>query len=148
MSLVSNSLSTYTTTTTSGSKVMTVSEMEYAMQELYYKLNKEMAYQQKMNNYSYYPPTNYFYDEWNTILKGETKAKKGKDMSIVTKLKNINLDEGDRLLRKHGIVDDSGDLTTNGKAVLMNMLLDSMKEKLVENLKALEVSDKPKKKAE
>lgn len=72
-------------------------------------------------------------------------SKGDKKMNVVKKLKALSLDKGDRLLRKYGIVSETGDLTTEGKEVLWNILLQEKKAELVAKVEELEAAEKKKK---
>jgi hypothetical protein len=71
--------------------------------------------------------------------------KEKKSMNVVKRLKTLSLSKEDKLLRKYQIVDDTGDLTGNGKEALWNILLEDNKTALVEKLSELEKSEKAKK---
>jgi uncharacterized Zn finger protein (UPF0148 family) len=73
------------------------------------------------------------------------KMKEKKSMNVVKRLKTLSLSKEDKLLRKYQIVDDTGDLTGNGKEALWNILLEDNKTALVEKLSELEKSEKAKK---
>jgi hypothetical protein len=77
-------------------------------------------------------------------LTDETSKGK-KNMNVVKKLKALSLDKGDRLLRKYGIVSETGDLTAEGKEVLWNILLQEKKTEIVSKVEELEAAEKKKK---
>lgn len=67
-------------------------------------------------------------------------------MNIVERIKNLSLSTDEKLLRKHELVDECGDLTTDGKAILWAILLDTHRETLVAKVREIEAEDKANKK--
>lgn len=57
---------------------------------------------------------------------------------LAKRIKDLDLSEDDRLLRKYKVVYDNGEVTSTGQELLFQCLLDDYKETLVEQLKALE----------
>lgn len=67
---------------------------------------------------------------------------KEKPMSIVTKLKNLELTTDEKLLRKYGLKDSDGDWTDEATEVLDNMLLEERKADLIDKVKKLDAEEK------
>lgn len=59
-------------------------------------------------------------------------------MNLVQKVKNLKLSAADKLLRKHNVVDSEGSITSTGKDLLWDKLLENYKDELVADLKAIE----------
>ena len=66
------------------------------------------------------------------------------EMNVVTKIKNLGLKKGDRLLRKYNLVDETGDITGDGKDVLWQLLLEAYHDQLVEKVTELDDEEKAK----
>lgn len=77
------------------------------------------------------------------------KGKKGfSDMGdVVSKLKDLNLTEDDRLLRKYGLVDECNNLTDEGTEVLRNLLFEKYRTDVVAQLKQIETAEAKTKKS-
>lgn len=71
-------------------------------------------------------------------LQSGVSTKEDKKMNIVKELKNLTLSSDDKLLRKYQLVDESGDLTAQGKEAIWQLLLKQNKDTLVEQLRELE----------
>lgn len=69
---------------------------------------------------------------------------KGKVMSVVDKLKNLNLDGDERLLRKYGILDETGALTNEGTQTTRDYAFKLVREDILADLKKLEAAEKAK----
>lgn len=66
--------------------------------------------------------------------------------SLAREIKDLDLDEKDRILRKYKVVNLDGTLTRTGEKLLANLLFDEdSKNKLVEKLQKLEVKSGNKK---
>lgn len=63
-------------------------------------------------------------------------------MNIVEKVRSIKLSAGDKLLRKHGIVDQEGVLTEEGQELIWDKLFAQFKDELVADLKEVEKENK------
>ncbi len=66
-------------------------------------------------------------------------------MNIFKELKAITLSKTDRLMLKYGITDDCGNLTDEGKDVLLQMVLDDYKDQIGEKLAEVDKEQKAKK---
>lgn len=67
-----------------------------------------------------------------------------KEMNIVEKVKNLKLSAGDKLLRKHNVVDAEGNLTDTGQDLIWDKLLEAHKDEIVKDLKAVDAAEKAK----
>ena len=74
------------------------------------------------------------------LTKGEKK------MSIVSKVKQLALSKGDKLLRKHGVVDPCGDLTEEGQEILLSIVFENYKDAIVEKIQEVDDAEKKGKK--
>lgn len=79
--------------------------------------------------------------------KLELVTNEGENMDTVQKLKQLALSPQDRLLRKHGVVNDCGEVTADGKTVLWSLILEQYKDDLVAQLQQVEDEDKAEKAA-
>jgi hypothetical protein len=70
---------------------------------------------------------------------------RGGEVSVVDKLRELKLSKDDRVLYKHGLIYESGKLTEEGKAAVLQQAFDLVKADLVENLRAIDAEDKKKK---
>lgn len=86
-----------------------------------------------------------FYDTKKIKQLSKPTKKEGFIMNITKQLKDLTLSKGDRLLRTYGIVDDCGDITTDGTEVLLQMLLENYKEPLIAKVTELDKEQKAKK---
>jgi hypothetical protein len=68
--------------------------------------------------------------------------KGGLIMSLVKSIKELTLSTDDRLLRKYGVVTETGDLTETGESLLILKALETYKDAIVADLKALEAAEK------
>lgn len=66
--------------------------------------------------------------------------------NIVNKIKELALDTNTKLFLKHGIIDESRNLTEDGKQVLTDFLFDLYTPELVEKVKEIEAAEKAEKK--
>lgn len=73
-----------------------------------------------------------------TVIGIDTNETKEKDMSISSKLRNINKDEDQRLLEKYGIVNADGTLTQEGHDVVLDRVFATVKAAVVTDLKKLD----------
>lgn len=62
--------------------------------------------------------------------------------SITDKLRGLALSKEDRLLFKHGLIHESGQLTEEGKQAVLQAAFASVKSDLVNGLKQLEAEEK------
>lgn len=69
-------------------------------------------------------------------------GKESNDMTNTSqKIKELSLDEDTRLLRKHNVINTEGDITGNGVDVLIDLLLEENRDKVVAKLKALDAAE-------
>lgn len=61
--------------------------------------------------------------------------------SLARKYRNLELDEDERLLRKHDIVELDGTLTRKGKDFIINVLFDHFTEEVVDALREIDEAD-------
>lgn len=66
------------------------------------------------------------------------------EMSTLQRLAALSLDDDTRLLRKYDIIDEENYVTQEGAKVLVQVVLEEYKEKVIEKLKKLDEEDKPK----
>lgn len=64
---------------------------------------------------------------------------------LARKMRELELDSDERLLRKYGLVELDGTLTTKGKNFLMNVVFDGYKDDVVNALKEIEDAEKEEK---
>lgn len=58
--------------------------------------------------------------------------------TIVEKLRNLNLTNDDRLLRKYGITDAQGNITEDGKSALVDLLFKANRKEVIAELQKLD----------
>lgn len=62
-------------------------------------------------------------------------------MNTLNKIENLELDADTQLLRKYGVEDSAGTLTSTGKDVLLRVLYLANKAAVVAKLKAVEAAE-------
>jgi len=80
------------------------------------------------------------------LMAGEPKKESNNMGGIVKRIKALGLNKADKLLRKYQIVDNAGDLTSDGKEALLNLLFEQNKTALVAKLTEVEANEKQSKK--
>lgn len=89
----------------------------------------------------------FFYSEdFTLVARSKEQSKEGIVMSTVKKLKELAMSADDKLLRKYEVVNECGELTCEGKEVLMDVLFEQNKKAVVDQLKALDAEEKASKK--
>lgn len=69
-------------------------------------------------------------------------TKEEENMTVVSKIRELSKDSDSKLLAKYGIISDCGELTSEAKQVLWDMLFEEKKEAIVAKLKELEAAEK------
>jgi len=66
-------------------------------------------------------------------------------VEIAKRLRELKLSKADRLLYKHGLITESGQLTDTGRQVVLEAAFATVKDGIVADLEALDAEDKSKK---
>ena len=61
-----------------------------------------------------------------------------KQDSLSKRLKDAGLSDNEKLLRKHGVVNQDGTLTEEGKDLLLNILFEEKEDEVIDGLRAIE----------
>jgi hypothetical protein len=77
-----------------------------------------------------------------SLLQELMNPKEEPEMSVSSKIKELSKDSDSKLLAKYGVTNDCGELTSEGKQVLWDMLFSEYKTAMVEKLKELEAAEK------
>jgi hypothetical protein len=104
------------------------------------KLNQNLINISKNQNPAYFSTNLGTVNPFNTFNKEEV------EMSIVNKIKELAKSKDDKLLAKHVIVDNCGNLTCEGRDVLQNILFEEYKAKIVAKVKLVDDEEKKAKK--
>lgn len=67
-------------------------------------------------------------------------------MSIVQKFKQLARSKEDKLLIKHNVIDDCGDLTNEGTKILQMLIFEDYKSKVVAKVEKIDQQEKKEKK--
>jgi hypothetical protein len=70
------------------------------------------------------------------------ETKENEEMSVSSKIRELSKDADSKLLAKHGVTNEVGELTAEGKQVLWDMLFANHKEAIVTKLKEIEAAEK------
>lgn len=85
-------------------------------------------------------------EKWDRVRLGQIIKEKSNMGSIVDKVKELALSKEDRLLRKHGIVDDCGNIMNEGIELLTRIMFEAHKADIVKAVQEVDDEEKAAKK--